>query len=182
MSRHREPSPLPRKRAAFEPAGRLVRPVERDPAMKRPPSTVAGSVLVLLRAASGVLWMLALTLGWDAWIQGFAAAFSGDAGETAALPGDASAALMSIVLAVVGVGVVIEATLGVLILRGSNWPRMLVMVFSTLSIVSAFVGWWAQGQQIRIQTTFLTLSLDILILLALSSRSSAAYARRFERR
>ena len=38
------------------------------------------------------------------------------------------------------------------------------MVFSTLSIVSSFVAWWAQGQEITLQSTFLSLSLDILIL------------------
>ncbi|WP_312677807.1 hypothetical protein [Microbacterium sp.] len=56
------------------------------------------------------------------------------------------------------------------------------MVFSTLSIVSSFVAWWAQGQEITLQSTFLSLSLDILILLALSSQSAAAYARRGEKR
>ena len=42
--------------------------------------------------------------------------------------------------------------------------------------------WWAQGQEITINGALLSLSLDILVLLALSSRSAAAYARRNERR
>ena len=59
---------------------------------------------------------------------------------------------------------------------GRNWARVVVMVFSTLSIASSFVAWWAQGQEITLQSTFLSLSLDILILLAVSSQSAAAYA------
>jgi hypothetical protein len=173
---------LPRKRPAFEPAAALAPPVPHDPGMRRPASIVAGSVLVLLRAAAGVLWILSFVFGWDAWVQGFAGAFSGDASDISDLPDGVRSTVTLFVVGVVGLGVLLEATLGLLILRGTNWPRVLVMVLSTLSISSAFVGWWAQGQQIRIETTFVTLALDILILLALSSRSAAAYARRFERR
>jgi hypothetical protein len=176
------PGRVPRKRAAFEPVAGLATPVPRDPGMRRPPSIVAGSVLVLLRAGAGVLWIASFLFGWDAWVQGFAGAFSGDASEISVLPDGVRSTVTLFVVVVVGVGVILEATLGLLILRGTNWPRVLVMVLSTLSISSAFVGWWAEGQQIRIETTFVTLALDILILLALSSRSAAAYARRLERR
>jgi hypothetical protein len=176
-----EPARLPDKRPAYEPGAGLAAPVPPDPAMRRPASTVAGAVLVLLRAAAGVLWIAAFSFGWSAWVQDVAGAFSGDASETSAVPSQTTAAVLAIVVGVVGAGVVVEAVLGVLILRGVNGPRVLVMVFSVLSISTAFVGWWAQGQQIRIGTTFLTLSLDILILLALSSRSAAAYARRRRR-
>ncbi|MBZ6372011.1 MAG: hypothetical protein LBE44_08990 [Microbacterium hominis] len=65
---------------------------------------------------------------------------------------------------------------------GRNWASVVVRVFSTLSIASSFVAWWGQGQEITLQSTFLSLSLDILILLALSSQSAAAYARRGEKR
>lgn len=171
----------PRKRPAFESAALLAQPVAHDPGMKRPVTTVAGSALVLLRAAAGAVWAMALAFGWSSWVQGFAAAFGGDASEEIAPAGGLSQALMLTVLVLVGASVVLEAVLGVLILRGRNGPRMFVMILSTLSILSAFVGWWAQGQEIRIETTFLTIALDIFILLALSSRSAAAYARRFER-
>jgi hypothetical protein len=106
--------------------------------------------------------------------------------------GDASTpSEMDELVALVGVWVFIgaaavflaaEALLGILILSGRNFARVLVMVFSVVSICTAFAGWWAEGQDIRIQTTYVTLALDILILLALSSRNSAAYARRRERR
>jgi hypothetical protein len=173
---------VPRKRAAFESPATLARPVDHDPRMPRPASTVAGSVLVLLRAAAGVVWLLSFAFGWQGWVRDAAAAFSGDASDAGTLPASTSSAILTAVVVIVGVGVLLQAVLGLLILRGTNWPRVLVMVISTLSICTSFVGWWVQGQEIRVGTTFLTLSLDILILLALSSRSSAAYARRHERR
>jgi hypothetical protein len=56
------------------------------------------------------------------------------------------------------------------------------MLIAVLSISTSFTAWWAQGQEIEIAGTFVSLSIDILLLLALSSRSAAAYARRNERR
>jgi hypothetical protein len=56
-----------------------------------------------------------------------------------------------------------------------------VMAFSVISITGAFIQWWSEDQEITISGSLLTLGLDILILLALSSRSAAAYARRNER-
>ncbi|MGP3533836.1 hypothetical protein ACTU3I_03500 [Microbacterium sp. RD1] len=171
----------PRKRPAFEPPVALIRPIETDPAMRRPASTIAGAALVLLRAIAGAVWLLGFGLGWSGWVRDFAAAFSGDATDSA-VPPTTSATIVTVVLLFVGGGALIEAVLGILILRGANAARVVVMVISTISIVTAFVGWWVHGQEIRIQTTYVTLALDILILLALSSRASAAYARRRERR
>jgi hypothetical protein len=56
------------------------------------------------------------------------------------------------------------------------------MTFSAISITGSFIQWWTGNQVITITGSLLTLGLDILILLALSSRSAAAYARRNERR
>ena len=47
--------------------------------------------------------------------------------------------------------------------------------------MTAFVSWWVRDQEITLQTTLLSLAVDILVLLALSSRSTAAYARRREK-
>ncbi|WP_447587649.1 hypothetical protein [Microbacterium lacticum] len=54
-------------------------------------------------------------------------------------------------------------------------------VVTAISISTAFVSWWARDQEITLQTTLLSLAVDILVLLALSSRSAAAYARRAEK-
>ena len=86
-----------------------------------------------------------------------------------------------VILIVIGAFLLFDAILAILILRGHNWARVVIMTFSALSISASFIQWWAEGQEITITTTLLQLGLDILILLALSSRSAAAYARRNER-
>jgi len=74
-----------------------------------------------------------------------------------------------------------DLLLAVLIYLGFNWPRIVVMVFSTLSISGTFVTWWVGDQQLALDETMFTLALDILIMLALSSRAARAYARRNKR-
>ena len=167
---------VPDKRPAYEPAARLLRPPAHDPNMRRPVTTVAGAVLVLLRAASGVLVLAGLAVGWDALltqpgtvIEGFA---STEEGRQAAL---------LVVLAIGGALLLFDVVLAVFVLRGHNWARIVVMVVAVISISTSFFAWWAQGQEIRVDEAYVSLALDILVLLALSSRSAAAYARRNER-
>ena len=171
---------VPAKRPAFEPPVSLVAPP--SPQFKRPMSTTAGAALVLLRVAAGVVWMLGLVLGWNEHLNGFAASLSGGSTEAEPVDTDLVGVTLVLFLAVGGIVLAVEAVFGLLILRGRNFPRMIVMVISVLSISTAFVGWWVQGQDIRFSTTLVTLALDILVLLALSSRSAAAYARRYDRR
>ncbi len=164
------------KRAAFESPASLVAPVAGPPTMRRPISTTAGSALVLLRVLAGVIWLLALSLQWD---NVFTQAFD-EAG--ARLTGDefaaTSQAVYVFVVILVGVVLLIDLVLAVLTFLGLNWPRIVVMVISTISISTSFATWWVGDQEVTLQTTFLTLALDILVMLALSSRSARAYARR----
>lgn len=60
-------------------------------------------------------------------------------------------------------------------------PEVFDASLAAISIVTAFVSWWVRDQEITLQTTLLSLAVDILVLLALSSRSAAAYARRREK-
>lgn len=168
-------TPEPHKRPAFEPAARLLRPTGYNPGMPRPASTTAGVVLVLLRVVAGLAVLVGIAAGWGALINGADAKIDGL--ETT--PEGAQAALW-LVLVVGGVVIAIDALLAILIFRGHNWPRIVVMLISVISISSAFAAWWAVGDEITISGTFVSLSLDILVLLALSSRSAAAYARRNE--
>lgn len=167
----------PHKRPAFEPPTRLMRPYAYDPQMRRPTSTVAGAVLVLLRVIAGIVWTSEVALHWNTYATKVDAVLDGT---------DFSQQAVQIALAVfVGISAIVllaDAAIAVLILRGVNWARVVVMLFSVISITSAFVGWWVQGQEIVLQGSLLSLALDILVLLALSSRSAAAYARRNERR
>jgi len=167
----------PDKRPAFEPAQKLLTPPRYDPAMKRPGATTAGALLVLLRVVVGVLWTVELAMQWT---RG-----GGDADVSVAgvdLSRDEIQYGLVAIASIMGVVLLVEAVLAVLIYRGRNLPRVIVMVFAVFSISSAFIGWWFDGLEITLRTSLLTLGLDILVLLALSSRSAAAYARRNERR
>ena len=158
---------LPAKRPAFEPAERLLRPTGYDPSMRRPAATIAGVALLAGRVVVGAIVLVAALMGADGTLD-------------ATLDGE-SAGL--VIAATVGaVSLLIDAVLVALIWAGFNWPRVVVMVVSTLSISSAFVGWWADGQEVTITGSLLSVALDVLILLALSSREAAAYARRNDRR
>jgi hypothetical protein len=167
----------PEKRPAYEPPTRLLTPIGYDPDMPRPASIVAGTALVMLRVLAGVIVLAALAFGWGDVISAADITLDGF---------DPSPELEQITLwfalAAGGTILVIDALLGVLVYFGRNWARVLVMVISVGSISTLFVAWWAQGQEITLHSTFLSLSLDILLLLALSSRSAAAYARRNEKR
>jgi len=169
-------TPTPNKRPAFEPAARLLTPTGYHPDMPRPASTVAGVVLVLLRVAAGVVVLAALAAGWDALVASADVKIEGfdptPEGQRLAL---------WVVLSVGAALLAVEALLAILILRGHNWPRVFVMLIAVFSISSAFTAWWMLGEEITLEGTFVSLSLDILVLLALSSRSAAAYARRNER-
>lgn len=167
----------PGKRPAYEPASELLKPVAHDPSMKRPVTTVAGVLLVFLRVVSGLIVLLTIVLDWrtsltevDLTIEGM---------ETT--PEMTQAALVGVVILLAAV-LIVDAALALFILTGHNWARVTVMTFSAISITGAFIQWWSQNQAITITGSLLTLGLDILILLALSSRSAAAYARRNERR
>ncbi len=167
----------PHKRPAFEPAERLLQPVEYDPEMRRPLSTVAGSVLILLRQLAGVVVLIGFAAGWDSILRGLASV-----SDFEPPPPGQEGVVLWFVIAAGGTVLLINAVLAILVYLGHNWPRVIVMLFTVLSISSMFVAWWVQDQEITINGALVSVGLDILILLALSSRSAAAYARRNERR
>jgi len=163
------------KRPAFESAGELVRPSPVDSRMRRPIATTMGSALVLLRVIAGVAVLVALAAEWDTLVRA-------ELGDT---PADAEAAVslgLIVILALGGAVLAFDLVLAVFIFLGHNWPRIVVMVFSTISISVTFAAWWAGDQEITLDESLLTLALDILIMLALSSRAARAYARRSDPR
>mgnify|MGYP001155230496 FL=1 len=145
--------------------------------MRRPTTLVAGAGLVLLSALAGVLSMVEVALNWRSDVREIVVELDG----IEATP-DAIDAVLLVVVGVIGVGVAIQLVSAILLYRGSNLARVAVLTVATLSISAAFAGWWARDQEITLFTTLPTLAVDILVLLALSSRSAAAYARRNEKR
>jgi len=168
----------PRKRAAFEP---LASPEPHNPRMRRPAATIAGGVLVVLRAISGLIWGATVVFGLPPWLRAISSFANGDN----VIPTDATLEDLGIggptFIWLIAIVFVVQVVFGILLLWGSNVARVAVMIVSTMSIAAAFVGWWQVGDDITVGTTLVTLALDILVLLALSSRDAAAYARRNEK-
>jgi hypothetical protein len=132
----------PRKRPAFESPTRLARRLPYDPAMKRPMSTVAGAALVLLRVAAGVVWLLSLSVQWPTLVRQVDADIDG----VSLTPDQLGVGFVAVAIGM-GLFLLGDAVLALLILRGRNTPRVIVMLFSTLSISSSFVAWWVQGKR-----------------------------------
>jgi hypothetical protein len=165
----------PDKIGSFDPAP-LLQPPAYDPGMKRPTSTAAGAALVLLRALAGVASLVLIATNLPALSRQITVEVDG-------LTPDLVQTGLVVVAVVSAVAALLDAVFAFLIYRGMNWPRVVVMSFTVISITSSFVAWWWQGQSITLaNNTLLSLGLDILILLALSSRASSAFARRNQRR
>lgn len=161
----------PRKRLATEPIESWLSAEDTgSPHSKRPAATVIGVIFVLGRACAGALWLTAFTLQWP------------EIAREVELETEIRPAVYSIFLVGGLIGVLLLVALGIAIWRGSNLARVLVMLGLTLSISVAAIGYFTNGEEITIRTTLLTVALDIIVLLALSSRDARAWARSRSRR
>ncbi|WP_448002265.1 hypothetical protein [Agromyces bauzanensis] len=162
------------KRPAFESPAVLATPVTPPASMPRPAATGFGAGLVVARVVAGIAWLVGLGLQWDTVVR--------EEIDLVLEPGTDEAAASDLVLLVLLVaGAIVlaaELLLAVLIWFGSNWARITVMCFSTISIAVAWIDSVTGSTEITLRTTFVTLALDILVLLALSSRNARAYAQR----
>lgn len=171
------PQGLPRKRAAFEPPTTLFAPLHRDPSMRRPATITTGTLLLLLRVLAGILLIIGLWFEWPDVMGSADLAVGGDV-----LTAEEEQFALWIVIAIMGVSLAVQVSVLLSLWWGRNWARLIVMIFSVVSISTAFTTWFLREQEITLRTSLLTVGLDVLILLALSSRSAAAYSRRRERR
>jgi hypothetical protein len=161
------------KRPAFEPPSILAEPVTAPVTMHRPPATVFGALLVLLRVIAGVVWLASLALQWDRILRDDLHIEIEGADEA-----EAAELVLVFILVLGGSILAIDLGLAVLVYFGNNAARLAVMIVATLSITLAAVDYFTGGEDITLRTTLVTLALDILVLLALSSRAARAYARR----
>ncbi len=168
---------LPRKRAAFEPPTTLFAPLHRDPTMRRPATITTGTLLLLLRVLAGVLLIAGLWLEWPDVMDSADLAVGGDI-----LTAEEEQFALWIVIALMGLSLAVQLSVVLSLWWGRNWARLIVMVFAVVSISTAFTTWFLREEEITLRTSLLAVGLDVLILLALSSRSAAAYSRRRERR
>ncbi len=144
--------------------------------MKRPTPTSVGAVLMLGRVLAGAVVILA-ALG-D--VPGFMKDAILDGTTLTADEAVVAEQLVNIGLVGYALWLAFYLVLAILVWRGVNWARITSMLLATISILVPFIDWWRDGLEISLRTTLLTLALDILILLALSSRAARAFARRNE--
>ncbi|CAM3277817.1 hypothetical protein PSET11_01024 [Arthrobacter ulcerisalmonis] len=142
-----------------------------DLARKRPLPTLFGAVLVLGRGVTSAV--LALTFLNAATDESALTLLFGDPADdldlqSIVVPGSIALALFALA----------EFVLAWFIFRGGNRARVIAMTFGALSIIVQFVGTITGGEPISLATTLVSFSLDILLILALSSERSRDFARR----
>lgn len=143
-----------------------------DKRVRRPAPTTFGGIVVILEAITPLLTLIGAWLDWG----GFRDALVVDVAQDA--DPQTVQVVLWILLGVFAVFFVVELSLGILVLAGSNVARIAVMSVSVLVIVQAAVAAIATGAVIDLATNLVALSLSILILVALSSQRSRDYARR----
>lgn len=132
----------------------------------RPVSIVLGSLFVFGRGLAGLLWVGVFFLAWP------------ELAAEAGVEDDVRTPVLWIFLSVGLLFSLISLFIAWSIWRGSNLARVFVMIGVTISTITAAVGYFVNGDTITIKTTLLTVALDILVLLALSSHDARAWARR----
>ncbi|MGO1770142.1 MAG: hypothetical protein ACTHZX_09335 [Microbacterium sp.] len=160
------------KRAANESVARILEADDlSQTTSRRPGAIVGGCVLVGLRAAGGVLSGISLGVTWPAGRDALGLE-----------PGPESVVVLGVVLSFLGAAMLLLLVLALLVWRRSNAARLLVMFWVSASIIGAAIDHFSDGVIISFRTTLVTLSLDILVLLALSSRNARAWSRGGPRR
>lgn len=143
--------------------------------MKKPLATVAGALLMVARTFSGVIVIIVAGVTW----RDFAHSLIRDARlEGTRITVGEAGIVLTIVLVVYGFALLLYLVLALFVYLGHNWSRIVAMAFATISIILAFTDYVHNGVQITLRTTLVSLALDILILLALSSEPARLYARR----
>jgi hypothetical protein len=165
------------KRASFEPLTRLAeRDTDRMPraqASRRPIATALGALLIVVRVLLGVVWLVSLAVQWPTLLQTELDIHIDDVADA-----EAANIVLWVILVVGAVILVAQLIFAWLVYRGSNWARITVMAVAVLSTLIPAIDYFGGDAEISMRTTLLTLAADILVLLALSSRSARAYARR----
>lgn len=137
---------------------------------RRPVSTGLGVLLMAIRVVVGAVTVATLLADRQE-ILGVSAS-SVSAEETQALDG-----FLILITVLAALGVALYLWLAYLVFRGSNWARIAAMAFSGLLVVVTAIS-LVDGESVTLGTDIFGLPLDILVLLALSARSSREWARR----
>lgn len=148
-------------------------PAMAQPAQKkrRPLPTLLGGIMVLGRGMSSLVLaatFMALSTDEPAMIQAFGDSVAGLDLRTVIIPGAVGLAVFAVA----------EFIVAWFIFRGGNRARVVAMTLGAGSIVVQFSNVLSGGDAISFNTTLVSFSLDILLILALSSERSRTFARR----
>ncbi|SDZ14140.1 LssY C-terminal domain-containing protein [Herbiconiux ginsengi] len=145
-----------------------------EKAVRRPAQITFGAVVVVLRALTPVVLIALVLLDWQNLRDSLRLDL--DMGLPASLdPRDA--ALWVVIGGTAAFGLA-EVLFGLYVFFGSNVARIAVMTFSVINIIIAAVEHVSGHQAITLGTNLIGVSLDILILIALSSSRARDFARR----
>lgn len=156
---------------AGAPAGSV--PPPNDSRNRRPAPTVVGAVLVGARAAAAALLALSMVLFREEHVSSLLQPGTGP--DVTAAQAELA---VTIATAVVLLFVLIEILLAWFVFFGRNWARTVAMALSTAAIGMQAFDVFFGGPDITLQSNLPGLALDILLLLALSSKRSRDYALR----
>lgn len=135
-----------------------------DSGKRRPAPTLFGGILLCLRGIAALALAGSLLLG----------------GYPAATEGTASQVLPAVATVIAGFGVG-EILLAWFVLRGGNRSRVTAMLLSVVAIIVQAADVLNGGPRVALETNLLGLSLDILLIIALSSQRSRTFARKTSR-
>ncbi|MEY9778229.1 hypothetical protein ABH915_003837 [Arthrobacter sp. MW3 TE3886] len=140
---------------------------------RRPSTTVVGALFVGARAAAAALLALSLVLFKDAHVGSLMQPVAGPAVTEAQAELAVSAATVVVLLFALA-----EILLAWFVFLGRNWARTVAMALSTAAILIQAIDVFHGGPDITLASNLPGLTLDILLLLALSSKRSRDYALR----
>lgn len=139
-------------------------------ANRRPIPTTLGVLLMALRLVVGIVTIGLMVKDWNTAVASTASSLNTADQQTIS-------AVLMVVIGISAIAFLIYGLLAVLILRGSNWARIATLAFSVGFVIQAGFT-LLHGENISLSEDPLGLPLDILVLLALSARSSRLWARR----
>jgi hypothetical protein len=138
---------------------------QSDSRDRRPAQTVFGAVVAVIRGSGTLLTALLIVL------------MRGQAAVTleGSLDGTAEPVVITIIAAIVALAGLFDILLGVATFVGRNWARLVLMLFSVVSTITAFASSVA-GVEVIGLAQLPTIASSTLVLLALSSHRAREFA------
>lgn len=141
-------------------------PERTDSRNKRPAQTVFGAAVGLVRAAIAILTFVAVLVGSPELQDLLQISLSARDAPTLAVVG-----------ILLGAVAAVDILLSMAVLAGHNWARVLLMVFSAVATMTAFID-EVSGSEVVDLARLPTVASSILVMLALSSHRAREYATR----